>query len=322
MNADHLIQWIHQHVDSTYPLHSRVHPLHSFPKGAQWFVKRDDELSFGISGSKYRKYASLIPYLKQNHYQKVHLVGSAHSNHLVSILQLLNEHQIPSVVYILKPAHTSPQGNYSFLKLLLGNNPLHLLSKEEWPHRDSIISRALSSSCIYIPEGGELFESLPGALSLPFDIHANQCSLATRFDHFFIDAGTGLSAIAMLLGMPLANLTGIAHVVLMADSSELFEEKLLNYKRQLERTLSCALALPQYRLYRPSTSRSFGSINKQISQEIHLMATKEGILCDPIYTAKLFYSAKAIQQQHSLEGNILCMHSGGGLSLSGFMQLI
>ncbi len=43
-----------------YQLQSRTHLLKNFKN---IYIKRDDELSFGISGSKIRKYASLIPNL-------------------------------------------------------------------------------------------------------------------------------------------------------------------------------------------------------------------------------------------------------------------
>lgn len=321
MNQALLTQWMNAHIDATYPLHSRIHPLNHFPKEAKWFVKRDDELSFGISGSKYRKYASLIPYLKNHGYRTLHLVGSSHSNHLVGILQLLREEQITPVVYVLGAPDQPLQGNYGFIRLLLGKGLLHFLSKEQWLHREKIVQHNLSSSCCYIPEGADMFAALPGALSLPLNIQHNQYSLGITFDHLFIDAGTGLSAIALLLGMPLVGLSSTAHVVLMADSIELFEQKLFSYKEQLEQIFACILPLPKYHLYPSAVGKSFGSINTTLFKEIHSLASEEGLLCDPIYSAKLFYTAKAIQRDCSLTGNLLCIHSGGGLSLSGFPQI-
>jgi 1-aminocyclopropane-1-carboxylate deaminase/D-cysteine desulfhydrase-like pyridoxal-dependent ACC family enzyme len=42
------------------PRQSRIHSLRSFSRG-RCYIKRDDELGFGISGTKVRKYLSLLP---------------------------------------------------------------------------------------------------------------------------------------------------------------------------------------------------------------------------------------------------------------------
>lgn len=321
-NITSLNNWIENQIDPSYPLHSRVHTLKHFPCSMNWFVKRDDELSCGISGSKYRKYASLLPYLKRQGYKTVHLVGSSYSNHLVGILQLLNESQITPTVYLLESHHHVLnqdhllEGNLGFIKLLLGKNSYRMLSRKEWPDRESIIKTHLSPSCIYIPEGAEMFPSLAGAISLAKDIAVHNAS----FDHLFIDAGTGLSAIGLLLGMVSYKLSGKVHIILMAEDRFSFEKKLKDYKRLLEKELSQPIILPPYEIYLSSIGKSFGSINSTIFDEIRSLAQQEGLLTDPIYSAKLFYSAKEIAKNHNLKGNALCIHSGGALTLCGFQK--
>ena len=52
-------------------LHSRAHHLkYILPKNGKAFVKRDDELGFAISGSKLRKYQSLLPEMLKNNIKK------------------------------------------------------------------------------------------------------------------------------------------------------------------------------------------------------------------------------------------------------------
>ena len=68
LNAMRTLQdFIRPRINWSFPLQTRVHPLHSFKRlNSNVFVKRDDETGFGIGGSKFRKYASLIPFLKDN----------------------------------------------------------------------------------------------------------------------------------------------------------------------------------------------------------------------------------------------------------------
>jgi len=313
-----LWEFISPYIDASYPLHSRIHPLHAFPKGAHWFVKRDDELSCGISGSKYRKYASLLPYLKKERFQNIHLVGSSYSNHLVGILQLLNENSLTPIVYVLDATSKPVKGNYALIKWLLGEKTLHILSKEEWLQRDAIIQEKLDDVSFYVPEGADCLPALYGALSLAADIGYQEKKLGITFDHIFIDAGTGLSAIALILGASFLRLQAHIHVTLMAGSEKEFENKLHHYKSLLPMDIS----LCSYELHKSLLSASFGSTSKKVFEEVRWMALNEGILCDPIYSVKLFHTAKLVQQNHHLEGNLLCIHSGGTLSLLGFPEAL
>ena len=70
----------------------------------------------------------------------------------------------------------------------------------------------------------------------------------------------------------------------------------------------------------PATAKSFGSTNKTIFEEIRRIAREDGILTDPVYSAKLFLTARQTILNKTLDGNILLIHSGGGLTLSGFMD--
>ncbi|MCB0836021.1 MAG: hypothetical protein KDD99_05100, partial [Bacteroidetes bacterium] len=80
---------------------SRIHLLPTFAHSdCQVFVKREDESGFGISGCKKRKYASLIPFLKKEKYERVSLIGGRNSNHIAGFSQLLRENRIPFHLFL------------------------------------------------------------------------------------------------------------------------------------------------------------------------------------------------------------------------------
>jgi len=321
LSREQLQTWLCSFLDPSYPLHTRVHPLKSFPPEARWFVKREDELSFGISGSKYRKYAALMPYIQKQGYDTLHLVGSSYSNHLVGFLQLVHEYSLKPVVYLLGSPNEPLRGNYAWIRLLLGPHPLHFLSHKEWPERDRIIQKHLTPSSLYLPEGAECFPALLGALSLAPDIVLNQEKVGVVFDHIIVDAGTGLTAIALLLGLACMGLSPEVHIILMAHTPIDFEHRLQQYHARLEHELGTSLTLPSYHLYPSALAKSFGATSRAVFEEVRTLACQEGLLCDPIYNAKLFYTARWIHKTYTLKGSILCIHSGGALSLSGFPKL-
>lgn len=304
-------------LDAITPLithipHSRTHALKSFTGSCR--TKREDELGFGISGTKLRKYVSLIPYLQKHSHQETIVIGSAYSNHVLSISQLLIENRIKPTLFLLGNPQIEKRGNLLLTSLLVPESQIHWIKREDWPHVEAIAS---AQSAFIIPEGACMDEALPGSLTLAVDILQHETP-----EHIFMDAGTGLSAIATLLAFAWLKKKTLLHILLLADDEPTFLQKLKRFQKTFEKLLNCEIQwddlIAQFKLYRPTQARSFGSVNQTTIHTIKEIAREEGFLTDPIYSAKLFYEAKQIILSDKLEGTILIVHSGGALTLMGF----
>ena len=85
-NRKTLESTIAPYTQADYPVQSRIHRLQSLSHSSvQAYVKRDDELGFGISGSKFRKYRSLVPFLVKNAFEEVVLIRGIFQSYLGSI---------------------------------------------------------------------------------------------------------------------------------------------------------------------------------------------------------------------------------------------
>ncbi len=311
-----------------YPLHSRIHPLKTFGDSqTPCFVKREDELGFGISGFKIRKYSSLIPHLLANKITEAILIGGAYSNNIVGLTQLLIENSIQPMLFLHGDTETKKIGNFLLSSLMVSNDSIHWINRNEWPNVQEIAelyAKKQSKQTMIIQEGASVAESLPGALTLALDILNNETQLGTTFDHIFIDSGTGMMAGATVLAFAWLKKTTNIHVVLMAEDETEFLETLSNLKTQFESLIGAQLKLPyikeKLKLYRPNTGRSFGSANKTIFEEIRRIIRTEGFLTDPIYSVKLFLESRRIIAGENIKGNCLLIHSGGGLTLMGFQE--
>ena len=286
------------------------------------FVKREDESGFGISGCKKRKYASLIPWLKRNEIRIAGLIGGARSNHINGILQLLRENQIGVRLY-LKQAHDHrPGGNRLLLDLLSDPTEIMWIASQAWPEVEQIATQQLQSEGLHyylVPEGGSCPPALPGACSLMLDILRYEQAANFRFDHIFIDSGTAMIAGGLCLMQHWLQHPAQIHVVLVAGSEAYFASQLQRFDHWSTGWREMTASLPPLpHLHFPATARSFGSVNATVRNEVLRMAREEGILVDPIYTAKLFLTARQVIQAQQLKGNILIIHSGGGTGLMGF----
>lgn len=308
-----------------FHLQSRIHRLRWFGRSDIW-VKRDDELSFGVSGTKLRKHASIIPSLKQRGIEEVVVIGGANSNNVLSAAQTLTENNIKIIPFLLGPP-SQKLGNAKLLSLFVDDSEIHWISCSQWANCEEFVNnyvekrKAHGIKIFVLPEGAHHPLALPGSLSLLVDILRNERESGVRFDHIFIDAGTGMVAQSLLAGAAALERRTIFHVVVLAGSFEEFQSGLSRVVQYTGEFLGVSLSsLPDYHMYYPVTAKSFGSTNKTIFREIQRIAREDGILTDPVYSSKLFLTARQTIPNKTLEGNILLIHSGGGLALSGFMD--
>ncbi len=293
-----------------FSLSSRVHRLNHFPQHqTTCYVKRDDELSCGISGSKWRKYASLMPYLLQQGVQRLLIIAGSNSNNLLAALQMAREHQLAVTAFLLQPKHQLIHANFKLSSLFLESKDIIWVEREQWPKVHILAEQyrtQLVEASFILAEGASVPEALIGAQSLAQDIITNEAQLGLSFQHIFIDAGTGFMAAALIKGLTDSTHQAKIHVLLLADDQSVFHHKLQQWT---------GLTAANYCCFKPTTAKSFGAVNYCIKQEIRRVAQEEGILVEPIYSAKLFYESRRYIEQQQLQGNVLIIHSGGLLTL-------
>ncbi len=294
-------------------LSSRVHRLNQFPDDeVTCYLKRDDELGCGISGSKLRKYASLFPFLIEQGIQHLIIIAGPQSNNLLAALQLAREFKLKVTAFLIQPWKLELRGNYKLSRLFLDEQEIIWIARDDWVTVNEQAHEyllTLNEPGFVLQEGASVPQAMAGALTLADDIILNEHSLGVTFQHIFIDSGTGFSAAALINGLNRLNHSAQIHVLLLADDESTFRSKLKQWLELIPQNFLC--------LY-PTTAKAFGSVNQTIKNEIKRLAREEGILADPIYAAKLFYESRNFIQTEQLKGNVLIIHSGGTLTMPGF----
>jgi 1-aminocyclopropane-1-carboxylate deaminase len=324
----------HKFISSDYNIHTRIHPVNSYiqANNAKIFIKREDELSSGISGSKFRKFASLIPFLKANNYDEIAVIGGAYSNNVVAALQLLNETRIAYKLFLLESHQHKPAGNLLWIKMLIKNTEnVAWIKREEWINVESIaenyaeeLLKNQRKKVFVLKEGAAVKEALPGAMTIADDILLNEKQLNKSFEHIFIDSGTATSAIGLILGLQYLNAckNRKIYITLIAGDEEFFQCQLDKFTKEIQEYTGIKLPANKCKLHflKPATAASFGAINTTVLEETIKMAKTEGILMEPVYSVKHFYTAKRIIEKEKLHGNILVINNGGSLGLTGFQE--
>lgn len=324
---------LYKFISSEYNLYTRIQPVNSYIQASNTkiLIKREDELSAGISGSKYRKFASLIPFFQANNFDEIAVIGGAYSNNVVATLQLLNENRIAYKLFLLESHQHKPAGNLLWIKMLSDKKNITWIKREDWKDVE-IIAESYAHEAynnhgkkvFVLKEGGAVKEALPGAMSIAADILQNEKEHNISFEHIFIDCGTATSAIGLILGLQYLDSckNRNIYITLIAGDEAVFLLQLEKFTKGIQEYTGITLAERNWVLHflKPATASSFGAINATVLEETIKIAKTEGILMEPMYSVKHFFTAKKHIEKENLQGNILVINNGGSLGLAGFQE--
>lgn len=311
---------------------SRCHPLCGYlphSVNAPVYIKREDELNANTSGTKQRKYLSLLPDLEHSGIRHVILIGSAHSNNVLGLSQMLSSRGYAITALVKEPGNRALTGNHLLLNMLLSPDQIRYISHQQWPDVEQIAHETAqtlnqrSVKAMVIPEGGYSEAVLPGILTVATDLQRNSDQLGIDFDTIWTDSGTGVSAIGLLLGMRLLGITRpTVHITQIAGTPEEFQQRYCQFEQWLEKLTPTPLPSPrpEVRFVRPATAASYGSINKTVLKECWAIARETGLLMDPVYSVKHFYTVKREMSLNPPTGPQLVLYNGGTLGMSGFQS--
>jgi 1-aminocyclopropane-1-carboxylate deaminase len=290
-------------------------------KGDRLWIKRDDELSFTLSGPKYRKFAGLSRAMKGHD----HIIswGSRRSAFLLGLSQMAKEEGRSLELIFLQSSPYQDFGADVLYQNAFAAHRQHWLSRQDW-HKAATLAHELGSQegpTLVLPEGGASVHSLPGALSLGLDLTEQSLSLGLDFREIWVDSGSGFTAQALILalGTILKNPPEV-HVVLCAGTEEDFRLGLSERLEEARGALSSAAwQAAAFHCHKPILGASYGSTPAAVWQKISKEHQDQGILLDPLYTAKLMLTFEA-HRDTSVEakGETLLIHSGGTLNNFGF----
>jgi 1-aminocyclopropane-1-carboxylate deaminase len=309
-----------------YPIHSRVHQLKVGKKfQIDCYIKREDELGCLLSGSKVRKYRSVVAALKNRGCKKAGLIGGQFSNHVLGLSSLLLENSIEPTLFLLQTTENPQVGNGLFLELLVPQKNIEFVPRNQWPLVSEIAAMWQAKNSEYkasvIPEGGSIEDSIAGLATLALDIVQNEAQIGVPFKEILIDSGSGLTAASLIASFGLLKKKALIHVCLAASTPEAFSKILIRTKQALEHLTNQSIDyMPSYVLHKPPTAKSFGSTNSKIFQTIVDTAQTEGFFLDPLYSSKLYLLLLELLETRILQGPALFIHSGGLFSLSGFQS--
>ena len=288
-----------------------IHKLENISRelGVDVYVKRDDMTGIGLGGNKVRKLEYLLADAKAQGAQVVFTTGGAQSNHAMLTAAAARKLGMTPILILKKRGVTACQGN-QLLERLMGVDVrfMDTDSYEDIYREMDRVGQELGVPYYKIPCGGSNALGSLGYVDCVREIAQQDA----KFDHIICAEGSGGTMAGLALGaklfMPNTRVTGM-----MVDTDP-FEEITVRLMREAAALLGedMEITSADFDLY-DLCGPGYAIPSEEGNAAVSLMAEKEGIFLDPVYTGKAFAGLIAMAKEGKFKPGerVLFLHSGG-----------
>ncbi|MCR4936332.1 MAG: D-cysteine desulfhydrase family protein [Oscillospiraceae bacterium] len=275
----------------------------------QVYVKRDDLTGLGLGGNKVRKLEFLLADARAKGAEIVFTTGGAQSNHAMLTAAAAGKLGMKPILVLKQRGVTACRGN-QLLERLMGTD-VRFVDTDDYADIYAEMDRIgaeLGRPYYKIPCGGS---NGLGALGY-VDCAREIASQGLSFDHLICAEGSGGTMAGLALGAKLF-LPGTRVHGMMVDT-EPFDRITPALMREAAALLELEPEIgPEDFDLRDMCGPGYALPSKEGGAAIALMASREGLFLDPVYTGKAFAGLLAMASEGAFreEDRVLFLHSGG-----------
>jgi D-cysteine desulfhydrase family pyridoxal phosphate-dependent enzyme len=316
------------------PLAEVPTPLEYLPRlssdlGRPLYIKRDDVLGPGLGGNKTRKLEYLLADAQLKKQRKIVTFGGLQSNHARLTAAAANRLGIETHLFYFEKRPAQFTGNL-FINKLLGAK-MHFIpigggggmTLEESIRLVRLVALALVGRHYFIPVGGHNWMGCLGYVRAALEIDEQVRALGLEKAHLILAAGSGGTLAGLMAGLALCHsdiqLLGI-------DVGKLWKAFPVSIAALATEICSC-LAEPH--IFTPDqvplieetyVGGKYGAPSPEGQSALKCLARSEGILLDPVYTAKAFAGmlSEIEKGRFNQDEPVIFLHTGGLPALFAF----
>lgn len=311
--------------------------LSSFLGGPRIFIKRDDLSGLGLGGNKLRKLEYAMAEAQEQGASAVITSGAVQSNHCRLVTAAANRLGLKTYLVLRGEEPELATGNLLVDKIL-GATEIHYVSttgaygdtKGEGPVERKVreleeILRSEGEVPYYIPNGCRPLHGALGYASCVREVVDQLFDLNLAPDYFVTACGTTSTQGGLILGSELY-CQGMAKVIGISISGprEKLVEKIRNSLSEAHAFLGLRYEVPQdIEVYDDYIGEGYGLPTPAMEEAVELLARKEGIVLDPVYTGKAMAGLIDLVRKGRFhkEEVVVFIHTGGIPGLFASEQL-
>jgi D-cysteine desulfhydrase len=297
--------------------------------GVELWVKRDDLTGLLETGNKIRKLEFLIGEALAQRADTLITCGTLQSNCCRAVSAVAARLGLKAMLALKGVPPPEYDGNL-LLDRLLGAE-VRYCTDEEWEKVDQVMqemagrARAAGRTPYVIPESGATVVGALGYFSCGQEIAQQVRHGAPEFDTIAITAFSGGSQAGLLMAKQLTGLQAEIVSVPIAWEAERVRAYVTDVIEQARRRWSLAVQVPdEIRLLDGYQGAGRAEVAPEDLAMVLRVARREGIVLDPVYTAKAFGGLlDHIRREPGSLGRRICfIHTGGVFSIYPFREAL
>ena len=275
----------------------------------QVYVKRDDLTGLGLGGNKVRKLEFLLAEAKRRGAELVFTTGGAQSNHAMLTAAAAGKLGMRAILVLKKRGVTECVGN-QLLERLMGTR-VEFMDTDDYADIYAEMDRIgaeLGVPYYKIPCGGSNALGTLGYVACAEEIGRQ----GWRFDHIVCAEGSGGTMAGLALGAKLFLPGTRVHGMLVDDDP--FDEITPRLMREAAALLEADVEIGGGDFHlRDMCGPGYAKPSEAGMEAIALMAAREGLFLDPVYTGKAFAGLIAMAREGTFrpDERVLFVHTGG-----------
>ena len=299
--------------------------------GVELWVKRDDLTGLLETGNKIRKLEFLVGEALAQRADTLITCGTLQSNGCRAVSAVAARLGLTAMLALEGAPPAAYDGNL-LLDRLLGAE-VRYCSPEEWAKVDQVMqemagrARAAGRTPYIIPESGATVVGALGYFSCGQELAQQIRHGAPEFDTIVITAFSGGSQAGLLMARPLSGLRAEVVGVPIAGEAERVRAYVTDVIDQARQRWDLAVPVPapgEIRLLDGYQGTGRAEVAREDLAMVLRVARREGLVLDPVYTAKAFAGLlDHLQREPGSLGRRICfIHTGGVFSIYPYREAL
>ena len=307
-----------------YKLISLPTPMEKAPNlskrlGVEVWVKRDDVMELALGGNKARKLEFILGHVLSEGYDCVVTTGAYHSNHVRLTIAAARKAGLDAYAVLyrhMQGVEPELQGNI-LLDKILGGSVEYADSPEEAEEMARNTAERLRASGrrpYIIPAGGASAHGVLGYASASFEILKQSLDMGFRPDYIVHASGTSATQAGLVLGLKLLGAEDVRVVGISngREADQIAERGVRLVEKAIELLgVDLKVSREDFMVYDRYSFGGYGSITREVVDTIKMVGSLEGLILDPVYTAKAMYGLMDLAERGEIKGKVIFIHTGG-----------